>query len=55
MATAFLFLSFFVMLFLGLPIAICLGASALGYIVFFANTPPLINYEIGRASCRERV
>lgn len=42
MATAFLFLSFFVMLFLGLPIAICLGASALGYIVFFANTPPLI-------------
>lgn len=42
LATTFLFGSFFIMLFLGIPIALCLGASALGYIFFFANTPPII-------------
>lgn len=35
MSAAFLFLCFFVLLFLGLPIALCLGASSFLYIVLF--------------------
>lgn len=42
MGTSFLFLSFFLMLFLGMPIALCLGGSALCYIVLFSNTPAIV-------------
>ena len=37
-----LFLSFFVFIFVGSPIALALGGSALIYIVLFANVSPLI-------------
>ena len=36
------FLSFFVFIFVGSPIALALGGSALIYIVLFANVSPLI-------------
>ena len=42
MGVIVLFLSFFVFIFVGSPIALALGGSALIYIVLFANVSPLI-------------
>ncbi|WP_312814396.1 TRAP transporter large permease [Sedimentibacter sp.] len=42
MEALFILIAFFAMLFFGIPIAICLGGSALMYILLFANIPPII-------------
>lgn len=42
MATAFIFMAFFVLLFVGAPIALALGGSALLYMFFFASISPSI-------------
>ena len=42
MGIAVLFISFFALIFVGAPIALGLGGSALIYIVFFANVSPII-------------
>lgn len=42
MSAAFIFILFFIFLFLGLPIAVCLGGSALAYIFLFVKIPPII-------------
>jgi len=41
-SAVFIFILFFIFLFLGLPIAVCLGGSALAYIFFFAQISPII-------------
>lgn len=42
MSAIFIFAAFFILLFLGAPIAISLGGSALAYIVFIADISPII-------------
>lgn len=42
MGSIFIFAAFFLLLFIGAPIAIALGGSALLYILFFANIPTII-------------
>lgn len=42
MSAMFIFITFFLMLFLGVPIAISLGGSALVYIMFIADISPII-------------
>lgn len=42
MGVAVLFISFFVLMFIGAPIALGLGGSALIYIIFFTNVSPII-------------
>lgn len=42
MSTIFIFAIFFLLLFLGIPIAISLGGSALAYVVLIADIPPIV-------------
>jgi len=42
LSAAFIFLLFFILLFLGLPIAACLGGSALTYVLLIAKIPAII-------------
>lgn len=42
MSTIFIFLTFFILLFVGLPIAISLGGSALIYVIFIADISPIV-------------
>ena len=42
MGVAVLFLSFFVLIFVGAPIAVALGGSSLIYIAFFSNVSIIV-------------